>query len=246
MLRKCSSEVAITTALIAYHDTPIAQDLPSPAELFFNRRINSRLGIMFQPGKLEDVQKQKLYERRSAHLSEPGSQNDKPEYYPHQHIWFTEDGSAEWKPGFIESKSQYPDSYWIITASNDRRLRRNVHDLKPRYSLPSYRPSLNTGQHSPRTTPLMSHGMEKGLVSTAPTPQGLISNPATSTHETVVPPTNKKANHSPDSVTDESLNLSPQSIPRHSPVKTRYGRQVKQNRSPDFVYLAKRDSRDTT
>ena len=33
ILRKCSSEVEITTALIAYHDTPITQDLPSPAEL---------------------------------------------------------------------------------------------------------------------------------------------------------------------------------------------------------------------
>ena len=46
ILWKCSSEVEITTALIAYLDTPISQDLPSLAELFFNRRINSCLGII--------------------------------------------------------------------------------------------------------------------------------------------------------------------------------------------------------
>ena len=46
ILRKCSSEVEITTALIAFLDTPISQDLLSPVELFFKRRINSCLGIM--------------------------------------------------------------------------------------------------------------------------------------------------------------------------------------------------------
>ena len=60
------NEVEITTALVACHDTQISQFLPSPAELFFNSRINSHLGIMYQ--SLDDMQKQKLYDRRSAHL----------------------------------------------------------------------------------------------------------------------------------------------------------------------------------
>ena len=99
---------------------------------FFNRRINSHLGITYQPTTLTDTEKDRLFEKRSGHLSSQESQN---EYFPHQLVWFTEDGSSDWKPGFVESKAPYPDSYWIITANNERRLRRNSHDLKPRTAI---------------------------------------------------------------------------------------------------------------
>ena len=54
-------------------------------------------------------------------------------YLPSQPIWFTDDSSDEWKPGYIESKDITPDSYWITNDKNNRRLRRNKHDIKPRY-----------------------------------------------------------------------------------------------------------------
>ena len=138
------------TSLIAYHDTPIMQDLPSSAELFLNRRIHSRLGIMYQPTTLTDKEKDRLFQQRSGHLS--SSQESLDEYLPHQLVWFTEDGSHEWKPGFVKSKAPYPDSYWIITANNERHLRRNSHDLKPRTAPLSYRPPTITLPKDPPTS----------------------------------------------------------------------------------------------
>ena len=71
ILRKCSNEVEMTMAVLAYLDTPVSSDLPSPAELFFNRRINTRLGLMYQPTVLTDTKKNKLSGREvliSNHL----------------------------------------------------------------------------------------------------------------------------------------------------------------------------------
>ena len=85
---------------------------------------------MYQPTVLTDTQKTRLSDKRAAHLIQPKTAKD--EYVPNQHIWFTEDGCLEWKPGYIESRDPLPDSYWIVNADNSRRIRRNKHDLKPR------------------------------------------------------------------------------------------------------------------
>ena len=130
IMKKTGNELDITLAIIAYHDTPIDNDIPSPAELFFNRRINTRLGLMYKPTMLSDEQKAKLAAKRSAHLSPSNRPPD--EYVPHQNVWFTEDGTTDWRPGYIESKDTTPCSYWIISEDNGRRMRRNIHDIKPR------------------------------------------------------------------------------------------------------------------
>ena len=129
ILNKSKSDLEVTNAVLAYLDTPISNDIPSPAELFYNRRINTSLGMMFEPTMLSDTQKVKLSERRAAHLHTPSI---KEEYFVDQPIWFTEDGSPEWKAGQIESKDTQPDSYWVINKESTRRIRRNIHDLKPR------------------------------------------------------------------------------------------------------------------
>jgi transposase InsO family protein len=132
ILKKSKSILDITRGLITYHDTPISDVLPAPAELFFGRRINTRLGLMCAPSTMTDEQKQSLSERRSAHLQEPRLQRD--EYIPNQPIWFTEDGCSEWKPGIIESRDPHPGSYWIYSEASKRRIRRNRHDIKPRHA----------------------------------------------------------------------------------------------------------------
>ena len=126
ILKKSASDIDITKALTTYLDT-----LPSRAELFHNRRINTRLSMAMTPVPLTDQQKTHLSDKCSAHLK--SSKQDNNIYLPSQPIWFTDDSSAEWKPGYIESKDITPDSYWITNDKNNRRLRRNKHDIKPRY-----------------------------------------------------------------------------------------------------------------
>ncbi len=86
---------------------------------------------MYQPSLLSEDQKMHLAEKRAAHLH-PTKKN-KNNFVPHQPIWFTEDGTPEWSPGFIESCDLHPDSYWLVTEDSKRQLRRNKHDIKPQY-----------------------------------------------------------------------------------------------------------------
>ena len=86
---------------------------------------------MTQPAQLEDLQKSQLAEKHSAYLQP--AKNKKDEFVLNQPIWFTEDGTTEWKPGFVESHDPHLDSYWIINEQNSHRVRRNKHDLKPHY-----------------------------------------------------------------------------------------------------------------
>ncbi len=129
ILKKARNDIEITKALTTYLDTPVSDTLPSPAELFHNRRINTRLSMTMIPVPLSDQQKINLNDKRSAHLKP--SKHDRNIYLPNQPVWFTDDASEDWKPGYIESKDSAPDSYWIINNKTSRRIRRNKHDIKP-------------------------------------------------------------------------------------------------------------------
>ena len=69
ILKKSASDIDITKALTTYLDTPVSDTLPSPAELFHDRRINTRLSMGMTPAPLTDQQKTHLSDKRSAHLS---------------------------------------------------------------------------------------------------------------------------------------------------------------------------------
>ena len=148
ILRKSKTEADVTMALLAYHDTPVSNDLPSPAEFFFNRRINTCLGLMYHPTTLIDAQKTSLTEKWAAHLHPAKSSKDT--YIPDQAVWHTEDRCREWKPGYIDCRDHQPDSYWIVNAENSRKFRHNRHAIKPCMSVGQN--PLNEQSHSSETT----------------------------------------------------------------------------------------------
>lgn len=67
---RSKDDVQTTLVLLAYHDTPVSDSLPSPAELFFGRRINARL-TPTQSVPLIDLQRAHLVAKRAAHLRHP-------------------------------------------------------------------------------------------------------------------------------------------------------------------------------
>ena len=246
LMKKCKAPTDMTLALIAYHDTPICEGVPSPAELFFNRRINTRLGMM-QPIQLTDSQKIKLMDKRTAHLHPP---TDKECYIQGQSIWFTEDGCSEWKAGYIETPDTAPDSYWIVNASNDRRLRRNVHDLKPRLAVMADQapPIKNMHrnhlaiQHTPNPT-RVQHRTQTQL----PDEHSNQAQPDTPSIEpdtpSIEPDTTMEENvsHKPIPRTDTPIKiaqprLTEQPIIKNLPTTTRSGRQIKPNRNDEYIY----------
>ena len=131
ILKKSASDIDLTKAPTTYPDTPVSDTLQSPAEVFHNRRINTHLSMAMTPALLTDQQKTHLSDKRSAHLK--SSKQDNNICLPSQPIWFTNDSSDEWKPGYIEPTNITTDSYWITNDKNSRRFRRNKHDIKPRY-----------------------------------------------------------------------------------------------------------------
>ena len=97
ILKKSASDIDITKALTTYLDT-----LPSRAELFHNRRSNTRLSMAMTPAPLTDQQKTHPSDKCSAHLK--SSKQDNNIYLPSQPIWFTDDSLDEWKPGSLSPK----------------------------------------------------------------------------------------------------------------------------------------------
>lgn len=217
ILKKCKNDTEITLAILAYLDTPISSDLPSPAELFLNRRINTRLGQPLNSTHLTEQQKLSLTDKRSAHLKP--QRTPQIRYAPQQPIWYTEDCSSEWKAGYIDIADMHPDSYWIITQTGSR-LRRNQRDIKVRYP---FNPPSAAPHHTELNFP--DSGDDAPPVST----DGEVTNPVA----------NESTPHAATPV-DCPVNIPVPSKPvppeKPSPALRRSGRVTKSTKDPNFVY----------
>ena len=178
------------------------------------------------PAPLTDQQKTHLSNKRSAHLK--SSKQDNNIYLPSQPIWFTHNSSDEWKPGHIESKDITPDSYWITNDKNNRRLRRNKHDIKPRYI-------TITQQRAKPQVPVRypAHVSDDDAASAIPEVQEPVR-PSADTPTTLAksPPA---SNNSNSNNPDVGKIRTPADITQML-TRSRSGRLIKPTRNPDFVY----------
>ena len=232
MIKKTKCDEEMTMALIAYHDTPQDASIPSPAEMFFKRRINSRLGVMFNPTDLNDTQKIKLQDKRSAHLKPKSTTQC---YAVNDPIWFTEVGFPDWKPGIIESVDNHPDSYWLINLENGRRIRRNKHDIKLRTPTESSNTNvMSTPAHQPTSETIQLHSPPVILPIISEKPTATETKQAT---ETTLP---TAANNSPIRPTqhkpDQHHKTTSPGKTHQIETKTRSGRISKENIDLNFVY----------
>lgn len=131
LMNKCKNEGEFTLGLIAYHDTPLTDVLPGPAELLFGRRLNSRLSPLRTSSTLSTDQKTHLSGRRAAHLKPPGPQMSLTADQP---VWVQDPISRKWYPGTAQQPDDAPHSWWVRDGCNDRVVRRNLHDIRPRRS----------------------------------------------------------------------------------------------------------------
>ncbi|ELU18417.1 hypothetical protein CAPTEDRAFT_213123 [Capitella teleta] len=132
-MNKCKTDLEFTLGLIAYHDTPLGDQVPGPAELLFGRRLNSCLSPLMTPSTLTTEQKMELNQRRSAHLNPSGPQ---PSLTPEQPIWIEDPASKKWYPGTAQHPDDAPHSWWVHNDSSHGYVRRNLHDIRPRQVKP--------------------------------------------------------------------------------------------------------------
>ncbi|XP_063602010.1 uncharacterized protein K02A2.6-like [Penaeus indicus] len=230
ILKKTKSSVQITLALLAYHDTPISDNLPSPSELHFGR--SSRISPALPSQQLIESQKKMLSDKRS-HLRPP---SDVIKYIPKQPVWYTEDGTAEWKPAVIDQKDDHPNSYWLVNENN-RRIRRNVHDIKTRH-VPM--PQSDPPQPIWPPTPSMVKPINPQPVS-IPSPTRQIPrtpDPNPNTNVNIPPdvhgPVRVQEKQQPSAKTPNKHSMTPK---QPAPQKvSRSGRTIKSTKNPDFKY----------
>ena len=179
------------------------------------------------PAPLADQQRCQLSEKRSAHLK-PMKQ-DNFTYLPNQPIWFTDDDSDEWKPGYIESKDTAPDSYWIINDKTNRRIRRNKCDIKPRYAtVAQQRPQPQVPVRCPVN---LSDENLTPLVPLTPSEKPPADTPCTVGKS---PPLSGSEKETPKKAKEETTGGKP-AVSTPPLTRTHSGRVIKPPRNPDFV-----------
>ena len=236
ILKKAESQTDVTKAITAYIDTPLSELLPSSAELFYNRHINTRLSMNMVPSPLLDRRKTDLNEKRSSHLKP--SQTD-VSYLPSQPIWYTDDTSDEWKPGYMEARDSAPDSYRIINDKSNRRLRRNKHDIKPRHGqIALQRPQdFRTVKPKLSDMPIVSQSSSKPPAPCPPEEPVFSENPPGDLSK----PSPTSPNHGTTtkmwSSDTKDQGAGNSGSPNTVQSRTRSGRETKSTRNPDYIYI---------
>ena len=188
-------------------------------KLFFNRCINTHLGMVFQPTRLTDTEVELVW---------TSPKDNKDEYHPDETKRYTEENCPEWKPGTIESKDVLPVSCWIISHETGRRLRRNRHDIKKRKSTTMMLPARATTE--PDNTPSVSPSSVIPPMHFNVSPPECSTVPVAEPVPAVIPPA------PPEEQNPKTPAVKSPAKHAHSPRKSRAGRSIKVNKDPNFVY----------
>eukprot|EP00794_Sanderia_malayensis_P018444 gene18444-20293_t len=157
---------------------------------------------------------------------------------PIQPIWFTDDTSDEWKPGYIEARDIAPDSYWLINDRNNRRLRHNKHGIKPRHKSIAMQRPQDFVTVKPQLSGLTpdSELASKPSVPVSPTEQISTGDPPIESLEPLPADPNCKT---PPSMRAVTISVKKQAA-HATPVQCQQGQsgcQIKSTKNPDYVYI---------
>ncbi len=118
-------------ALLCWRTTPIAAQMPSPAELLYGRKMRGNLPLKIVPNELDrDRIYQKLQERQESqkHYYDRNAK-DLPPLSIKQPILIQDPHNGKWERGTVEETCKEPRSYKVETP-NGNILRRNRRHLR--------------------------------------------------------------------------------------------------------------------
>ena len=157
-MKKCDNSGSdFELAMLNLRATPLAHNLPSPAELLGNRKLRTRLPIVLSNENKHEVTRQKLMARqRSATHYYDRNVKSKPELLPGQNIRWLNKETSRWEPARVVGKARNPRSYFIERDDGGRVLQRNrqhlrttieedsrCHDLKQPEQITSHRDAVH-------------------------------------------------------------------------------------------------------
>ncbi|GFO15013.1 endogenous retrovirus group k member 11 pol protein [Plakobranchus ocellatus] len=117
-------------ALLSFRTTPIDNVLPSPAELLFNRKVQSQVPhILRHSNRSEDI-RQHLQQKQSVQKAYFDRQaRELPPLLEHQQVSVQDTNTGLWSPATIVKETEEPRRYLIETPDGTT-LRRNRLHLK--------------------------------------------------------------------------------------------------------------------
>ena len=131
-------------SLLALRTTPIGNDLPTPAELLFGRKIGNNLPITTS-GPSNDTLR--AHRERCYSNMEQKSQRQYPELHLDQQVYFQDVAKKTWSPGTVVGIGPEPHSYTIEDEHTGKPLRRNRELVRPRaqveFPTPESRPFVS-------------------------------------------------------------------------------------------------------
>lgn len=131
-LKRCNDEDDLCMAVLAWHQTPLAQGRPSPSEIHLGRNVRDGLAWRVDQVKVDwnDVRLWREQRNRAAkNLYDRGTrqlvdlQND-------QKIWVWMEDERKWKAGMVVKKLNRPRSY-LVRLEDGSEIERNRKELKP-------------------------------------------------------------------------------------------------------------------
>ncbi len=131
-LRRCENEDDLFLAILAWHQTPLAQGRPSPAEIHLGRNVRDGLSWRVEQAKVDwqDVRLWKEAKNAKAKSFYDRGAREMSSLEPQQKVWVWSNGEKQWKSGVILEKLARPRSY-LVRMSDGSELERNRRDLKP-------------------------------------------------------------------------------------------------------------------
>lgn len=119
-------------ALLTFRTTPLGACTPSPAELLFNRKIQSNLPIHIRPRMSDESRQEREKQAEKSTRYYDMHSRELPELPISQSIFYQDVGKRTWSPGTIIGVGPEPRSYTVQCQITGRHLRRNRVLLRPR------------------------------------------------------------------------------------------------------------------
>jgi len=147
-MKKCDNSGSdFELAMLNLRATPLAHNLPSPAELLGNRKLRTRLPtVRLDQHKHEDTRHKLIAKQRSAAYYYNRNVRSKPELLPGQRIRWLNKEKSRWEPAKIVGAANNPRSYFIERDNGGRILQRNRQHL--RMAIEAKDPSQNVMQQT--------------------------------------------------------------------------------------------------
>lgn len=136
------------SSLLQYRTSPIGNNLPSPGELLFNRKIQGNLPIHTKGFQNDEVREKLLKNQQKSIKYYNRGAHDLKELNMGNNIFYQDIAKRNWIPGIITGYGPEPRSYTIRCEITGKFLRRNRIHIRPR-NIDIYAPPHQTKEPYP-------------------------------------------------------------------------------------------------